>query len=87
MVRKRNLGVVAAAILLAASSTPRAYARHDINSKGISHVLLISVDGMHALDFASCSKAGTCPNLAALAKTGINYVDTSASKPSDSFPA
>jgi len=79
MVRKRYLGVVAAALLLAALSTPQAYA-------GITRVLLISVDGMHALDFANCSKAGTCPNLSALAKTGINYVDTSASKPSDSFP-
>ena len=79
MVRKGHLGVVAAAMLLAALSTPPVYA-------GITRVLLISVDGMHALDFTNCSKAGTCPNLSALAKTGINYVDTSASKPSDSFP-
>jgi hypothetical protein len=52
----------------------------------ISHVLLLSIDGMHALDFVNCAKAGTCPNLAALAKTGVNYLDTSTSKPSDSFP-
>ena len=31
------------------------------------HVLLISIDGMHALDFQNCSKTGDCPNLAAVA--------------------
>ena len=54
------------------------------------HVLLISIDGMHALDFANCSGqsggAITCPNLAALAKTGLVYTQASTSKPSDSFP-
>jgi len=60
----------------------------------IHHVLLISIDGMHAVDFANCSKgiAGVndgkpyCPNLAALSATGVNYVAASTSKPSDSFP-
>jgi hypothetical protein len=50
------------------------------------HVLLISIDGMHALDFQNCAANGTCPNLAALAATGVNYKRTSTSKPSDSFP-
>jgi hypothetical protein len=50
------------------------------------HVLLVSIDGMHALDFHNCALAGTCPNLAALAGTGVNYTRTSTSKPSDSFP-
>jgi hypothetical protein len=42
---------------------------------------------MHAVDFLNCS-AGTltCPTLAPLAKTGVNYVQVSTSKPSDSFP-
>jgi predicted AlkP superfamily pyrophosphatase or phosphodiesterase len=60
----------------------------------IRHMLLISVDGMHAVDFLNCSKglAGVnggqpyCPNLAELGETGVNYLDTSTSKPSDSFP-
>jgi len=60
----------------------------------IHHILLISIDGMHAVDFANCSKgiAGAndgkpyCPNLAALSATGVNYVAASTSKPSDSFP-
>src|ERR1700722_10544451 len=58
------------------------------------HVLLISIDGMHALDFINCSKGISgvnggepyCPNLAALGETGLNYLNTSTSKPSDSFP-
>jgi hypothetical protein len=60
----------------------------------IKHVLLISIDGMHALDFINCSKgisgvnngAPYCPRLAKLAGTGVNYLNTSTSKPSDSFP-
>jgi hypothetical protein len=60
----------------------------------IRHVLLISIDGMHSVDFLNCSQgisgvnngAPYCPNLAALGQTGVNYTDTSTSKPSDSFP-
>jgi len=84
--RTRSMGALAGAVLLAASSVPQVYAKSINNRNGISHVLLISVDGMHAVDLANCSQAGTCSNLAALAKTGLNYVDTSTSKPSDSFP-
>jgi hypothetical protein len=47
---------------------------------------LVSIDGMHALDFRNCAIANTCPNLAELAGTGVNYTRTSTSKPSDSFP-
>src|SRR5690349_5242787 len=61
---------------------------------GIRHVLLISIDGMHALDFTNCAKGLSgvnganpyCRNLAGLAAHGVNYLNTSASKPSDSFP-
>ncbi len=52
----------------------------------VHHVLLISIDGMHALDYINCVKGGYCPNLSALAQHGVNYLDASASKPSDSFP-
>jgi hypothetical protein len=53
---------------------------------GINRVLLLSIDGFHALDYRNCVAAGTCPTLAALGQTGVNYVSTSTSKPSDSFP-
>ncbi|HEX3740082.1 MAG TPA: alkaline phosphatase family protein [Terriglobales bacterium] len=60
----------------------------------IKRVLLISIDGMHAVDFANCAYGINavnngdpyCPALAALARTGVNYVAASTSKPSDSFP-
>ena len=60
----------------------------------VKHVLLISIDGMHAVDFYNCAHgiaganggAPYCPNLAALRHTGINYVAAVSSKPSDSFP-
>jgi hypothetical protein len=50
------------------------------------HVLLISIDGMHAVDFENCVASNTCPTLAGLGKTGVNYTRTSTSRPSDSFP-
>jgi Type I phosphodiesterase / nucleotide pyrophosphatase len=52
----------------------------------MDHVLLLSIDGMHALDYVNCVNGGTCPTLTALGKTGLNYLATSTSKPSDSFP-
>jgi hypothetical protein len=57
----------------------------------IRHVLLLSIDGMHVLDLINCvngvgSVSPYCPNLAALETTGLDYLDTSTSKPSDSFP-
>ena len=67
---------------------------HGHNHDRIKRVLLISIDGMHAVDFENCAKGIStvnngepyCPALAALGKTGINYVAASTSKPSDSFP-
>jgi hypothetical protein len=54
------------------------------------HVLLISIDGMHAVDFQNCihgiGGSGYCPNLAGLAANGVTYTGASTSKPSDSFP-
>jgi Type I phosphodiesterase / nucleotide pyrophosphatase len=59
---------------------------HINDRNGIRHVLLISIDGMHALDYENCVNGGFCPNMAALGKHGVNYTRTSTSKPSDSFP-
>jgi hypothetical protein len=85
----------AGALLLAATVTPGAAEPPRHGGDGhIQHVLLISIDGMHALDFINCvggisgvnGGAPYCPHLAELAETGVNYLDTSTSKPSDSFP-
>jgi hypothetical protein len=59
----------------------------------IQHVLLISIDGMHSLDFDNCAKGVPaygnltyCPHLATLSSTGVHYLQALTPKPSDSFP-
>jgi hypothetical protein len=94
--KTKSLAIAGVAVLVAATSwTFGAKADTDkLGSKHIKRVLLLSIDGMHAVDFYNCANgiAGVnggypyCPNLAALAQTGINYVATISSKPSDSFP-
>ncbi len=97
--RSRLAASVAAAFGIVATSSPILFAQQSDNGWGagnrkIEHVLLISVDGMHAVDYLNCSKgiAGInngepyCPSLASLGQTGVNYLQTSTSKPSDSFP-
>jgi hypothetical protein len=64
---------------------PRLYAGQD-DSNGKARVLLISIDGMHALDYENCVNHNTCPAMASLGKHGVTYTRTSTSKPSDSFP-
>jgi hypothetical protein len=53
---------------------------------GKPHVLLLSIDGFHAVDLVVCKTQGTCPNLASLAEHGFTYTNASTTKPSDSFP-
>jgi hypothetical protein len=52
----------------------------------IRHVLLLSIDGFHAVDLATCVAAHTCPNLARLTDHGTTYTNAATTKPSDSFP-
>src|SRR3984885_12837187 len=84
-----------ALLSLAACAAVPAIAQDNSFAKGpIKHVLLISVDGMHAVDFANCANGIStvnnrepyCPALAALGQNGVNYVAASTSKTSDSFP-
>jgi hypothetical protein len=101
MASKWKAGILAGALML--SSMPGVYAgpkprqrfhEEDVESHKVSHVLLISIDGMHALDFVNCTNGVStindgepyCPNLADLGRHGVNYLAASASKPSDSFP-
>jgi hypothetical protein len=81
-----SLVVCALVCLLPASAAAQA------NGK-FQHVLLISIDGMHSLDFANCAKGVPlygnqtyCPHLASLSSTGVHYLQALTSKPSDSFP-
>jgi hypothetical protein len=97
---KWKVGALVGAFTLIAAAVPYVHAgpQHgdwqNGNDHPIRHVLLISIDGMHALDLINCSNgisgansgAPYCPNLAELKGDGVNYLDTSTSKPSDSFP-
>jgi Type I phosphodiesterase / nucleotide pyrophosphatase len=88
------LAAAVAAITVVSSSYLIAAETKTVGSGKIKHVLLLSIDGMHAVDFYNCSNgiAGVndgnpyCPNMTALSQSGINYVNTESSKPSDSFP-
>jgi Type I phosphodiesterase / nucleotide pyrophosphatase len=52
----------------------------------IRHVLLISVDGLHALDLSNFVAAHPESSLAELSRHGVTYTNNSTSSPSDSFP-
>ena len=97
MANKKILPALGAILLAVATIGPTARAQgwdQSDNPNGVRHVLLVSIDGMHAVDFANCANGIStvnngepyCPALAALGQTGINYVAASTSKPSDSFP-
>src|SRR5580704_5971216 len=92
---KANALILAGVALTIAMTTQVAVAQKGaVGSGKIKHVLLLSVDGMHEVDFYNCmhgvvgANGGDpyCPNLAALSQTAITYVNATSSKPSDSFP-
>jgi predicted AlkP superfamily pyrophosphatase or phosphodiesterase len=68
---------------LAASSVVATHVSADAAYK---HVLLISVDGLHALDVANYVAAHPDSTLASLVKTGVFYPSALTTNPSDSYP-
>src|ERR1700728_3105111 len=91
---KFNKSIRAGAAAIACLAFAAAGNAGGVGTKYVRHVLLLSIDGMHAVDLYNCTHGiegvnnGTpyCPNLAALSGHAINYVNASSSKPSDSFP-
>ena len=86
---------VTRAVALIFATLSIASAQTDFTLTGnIKHVLLISIDGMHGVDFANCSQGlasingglAYCPNLAKLAQTGVVYTQALTPRISDSFP-
>ena len=81
MMRSFRLALLATATLLcgraaAAPAVPSTY----------QHVLVISVDGMHAIDLANYIQANPGSNFASLARRGIIYPNAFTTAPSDSYP-
>ena len=92
--KQRLLAIALSAGLMSTTLPAPARANDEFGKGEIKRVLLVSIDGMHAVDFINCTNGISsinngepyCPNLLALGKRGINYVSASTSKPSDSFP-
>ncbi|MGA3350913.1 MAG: alkaline phosphatase family protein, partial [Candidatus Sulfotelmatobacter sp.] len=94
MTANRLLAIAALAIVPALFIHTSSAQTNTVGSGKIKHVILLSIDGMHAVDLYNCTHGITganggdpyCPNLALVTQTGINYTNASSSKPSDSFP-
>ena len=82
--RKLLLATVAGVAALAVAVSPAVAA--PATGSTYKHVLLISVDGMHAIDLANWVQNNPASNLAALAGTGIVYPNAFTTAPSDSYP-
>jgi len=70
--------LVSTFLLLATGSAADAF--------GGKRVLLLSIDGMHALDLARFVKSNPNCRLALLLGNAVNYTTASCAKPADSFP-
>jgi hypothetical protein len=84
----KSLLVSALAASLLTSPLPLRAGGNGASDSGpaVKHVLLISVDGLHALDLANYVNSHEGSTLAALSHTGVTYTNASTSTPSDSFP-
>ena len=80
MISFRVLSVAAVVVFIWAGAAQAA------SNSNIKHVLLISVDGMHALDVANYIQKHPNSALAQLAQTGITYSNARTPSNSDSFP-
>ncbi|HEU4389456.1 MAG TPA: alkaline phosphatase family protein [Blastocatellia bacterium] len=59
---------------------------HDEDEGSVARVLLISIDGMHAVDLARYVAGNPTSTLAQLSRKGRTYTNAIGAKPSDSFP-
>jgi hypothetical protein len=81
-----HLPKVVLAALLAASLPLLSLRADDDGGRRVKHVLLISVDGLHALDLSNYISTHRKSTLASLTLHGVTYTNAATSQPSDSFP-
>jgi hypothetical protein len=89
LLTRRTGGLAASAVLVSAAvlgAGPAASASAHGRGAPASHVLLISVDGLHQSDLAWYVKQHPHSALAALVSGGIDYTNAQTTNPSDSFP-
>jgi predicted AlkP superfamily pyrophosphatase or phosphodiesterase len=72
--------------LVAMSLAPHARAAVPAVKPGYQHVMLISVDGMHAVDLANWISANPKSQFARMANHALIYSNAFTTAPSDSFP-
>ncbi|HEX3913980.1 MAG TPA: alkaline phosphatase family protein [Steroidobacteraceae bacterium] len=84
MIRSIFSAATAAAVLMGAAAASADDGSLDPHQ--VRHVLLISVDGLHALDLSNYIAAHADSNLAQLSRHGVTYSNNATSSPSDSFP-
>src|SRR5262249_44650511 len=83
----KTAGMAAAGAAAAGSTAPRAFAAPlSAVARPSKHVLLISVDGIHAIDLARWVETHPASVLSLLSDRGVTYTQASCSKPSDSYP-
>ena len=83
---RRLFAYLLAVSLLAVPLTSFAANHDEDRDSRIKRVLLISVDGLHALDLTNYVAAHPSSTLALLSSHGKTYTNAAASVPSDSFP-
>lgn len=86
MKRLNTLLIGASLCALAAAGAIPAGGATSHKSAKYDHILVISVDGLHAVDLANYVSTHPSSTLAALAGHGIVYPNTLTTGPSDSFP-
>src|SRR5215468_4817287 len=84
--RVRRLALASALCSPMLLPTVTAALSNDDGPRRVDHVLLISVDGLHAVDLENCIATSLCPHLAKLSNHAVVYDNASTTKPSDSFP-
>jgi hypothetical protein len=77
--------IIAALVVLPVRANDRDEDHKD-HDRSVQHVLLISVDGLHALDLTNYVASHPQSTLAQLSEHGVTYTNASTSQPSDSFP-
>jgi Type I phosphodiesterase / nucleotide pyrophosphatase len=81
-----RLNKLAAALSLAVSLCTITAQAHQLERGEIKHVLLVSVDGLHALDVARYVESHPSSTMAELTRHGITYSNARTPANSDSFP-
>jgi len=84
--KPKSVLFTAAVALLAAAAAPAGAAGLGQHAHRDRHVLLISIDGLHADDLSAWVAQHPGSALARLARRGTTYTDARSSQPSDSFP-